>query len=113
MTGPEALAPSVLVDRVAKHFSVPHEQRNTLKERGLYPLKRSGVHRFEALNDVSFAAPQGESFGVVGRNGSGKSTLLKCVAGIYRRDGGQIYVSGRMDVHLHRARSPSSRSSST
>ena len=100
MSGPEATAPALLVDRVTKHFNVPHERRHTLKERALHPFKRSGAHRFEALNDVSFAVKRGEFFGIVGRNGSGKSTLLKCLAGIYRTDSGQIYASGRMSTFI-------------
>jgi ABC-type polysaccharide/polyol phosphate transport system ATPase subunit len=90
----------VVVDRVTKRFVVPHERRNTLKERVLHPVRRSGVHRFEALNDVSFSVDRGEFFGIVGRNGSGKSSLLKCLAGIYRTDGGEIYVDGRVSTFI-------------
>ena len=90
----------MVVDHVTKRFTVPHERRNTLKERVLHPVRRSGVHRFEALNDVSFTVEKGEFFGIVGRNGSGKSSLLKCLAGIYRTDGGQIYVDGRMSTFI-------------
>jgi ABC-2 type transport system ATP-binding protein len=78
------------VDHVTKRFVVPHERRNTLKERVLHPVRRSGVHRFEALDDVTFAVERGEFFGIVGRNGSGKSSLRKCLAGIYRPDAGEI-----------------------
>ncbi len=90
----------MVVDHVTKRFVVPHERRNTLKERVLHPVRRSGVHRFEALNDVTFSVERGEFFGIVGRNGSGKSSLLKCLAGIYRTDGGQIYVDGRMSTFI-------------
>jgi ABC-2 type transport system ATP-binding protein len=90
----------VVVDHVTKRFVVPHERRNTLKERVLHPVRRSGVHRFEALNDVTFAVERGEFFGIVGRNGSGKSSLLKCLAGIYRTDAGEIYVDGRVSTFI-------------
>ena len=89
-----------MVDHVTKRFVVPHERRNTLKERALHPLRRSGAHSFEALNDVTFAVERGEFFGIVGRNGSGKSTLLKCLAGIYRTDAGEIYVDGRVSPFI-------------
>jgi len=92
--------PAVLVDGVTKHFVVPQERRSTLKEHALHPIKRSGVHRFEALNDVSFSVRPGEFFGIVGRNGSGKSSLLKCLAGIYRIDRGEVYVDGRMSTFI-------------
>jgi len=92
--------PAIAVDGVSKTFRIPHERVNTLKERALHPFKRSGYERFDALNEVSFAIERGEFFGVVGRNGSGKSTLLKCMAGIYRADGGAIYVNGRVSTFI-------------
>jgi ABC-type polysaccharide/polyol phosphate transport system ATPase subunit len=63
-------------------------------------MKRTGYDRFRALREVSFAVQPGEFFGIVGRNGSGKSTLLKCLAGIYRTDGGEIYVDGRLSTFI-------------
>src|SRR3954452_2026372 len=90
--------PAVLVDGASKTFQIPREQVHTLKERALHPFRRAGHDDLRALRDVSFAVERGEFFGIVGRNGSGKSTLLKCLAGIYRTDGGRIYVNGRMST---------------
>jgi ABC-type polysaccharide/polyol phosphate transport system ATPase subunit len=90
----------VVVDRVTKRFTVPHEHRNTLKERALHPFSRGESTQFDALKDVSFSVAQGEFFGIVGRNGSGKSSLLKCLAGIYRTDAGRIFVDGRMSTFI-------------
>src|SRR3954454_21268484 len=92
--------PAVLVDGVSKTFQIPREQVHTLKERALHPFRRAGHDDLRALRDVSFAVERGEFFGIVGRNGSGKSTLLKCLAGIYRTDGGRIYVNGRMSTFI-------------
>ena len=103
MTDPATGTPAIAVDGVSKTFRIPHERVNTLKERALHPFRRRAYDRFDALEDVSFAIERGEFFGIVGRNGSGKSTLLKCMAGIYRVDGGAIYVNGRVS-HVHRAR---------
>ena len=100
MSAPEGTAPAVVVDHVTKRFVVPHERRDTLKERALHPFRRGGEHLFEALDDVSFEVERGEFFGIVGRNGSGKSSLLKCLAGIYRVDEGQIYADGRMSTFI-------------
>ncbi|HEX8646173.1 MAG TPA: ABC transporter ATP-binding protein [Thermoleophilaceae bacterium] len=92
--------PAVVVDGVSKAFRKPHEQVHTLKERVLHPFRRSGYDDFTALDDVSFAVPRGEFFGIVGRNGSGKSTLLKCMAGIYATDSGAIYMNGRLSTFI-------------
>jgi ABC-type polysaccharide/polyol phosphate transport system ATPase subunit len=93
-------APAVSVAGVSKTFRVPTERVHTLKERALHPFRRTGFDEFVALRDVSFDVAHGEFLGVVGRNGSGKSTLLKCMAGIYRTDGGAIYVDGRLSAFI-------------
>jgi ABC-type polysaccharide/polyol phosphate transport system ATPase subunit len=92
--------PAILVDDVSKSFALPTEQVHTIKERVLHPLRRPGEEVLQALRNVSFDVKKGEFFGIVGRNGSGKSTLLKCLAGIYRRDEGDIYVNGRMSAFI-------------
>ncbi len=94
------MPPAVSVQSLSKGFRVPSEQVNTLKERVLHPLRGTRGARFEALRDVSFEVEQGEFFGIVGRNGSGKSTLLKCLAGIYRADGGQAWIDGRLSAFI-------------
>ncbi|MDQ3851179.1 MAG: ABC transporter ATP-binding protein [Actinomycetota bacterium] len=92
--------PAVVVDGLSKTFRLPHERVHTLKERALHPFRRTEHDELRALRDVSFAVERGEFFGIVGRNGSGKSTLLKCTAGIYKADGGTIYVNGRMSTFI-------------
>ncbi len=47
-----------------------------------------------AVNEVSFAIPEGCIFGLVGTNGAGKSSLLRMMAGIYRPDKGQTLIDG-------------------
>ena len=91
---------ALVVRSVTKTFRVPREAVLTLKERAMHPLRRVRSDEFVALRDISFAVPRGEFFGIVGRNGSGKSTLLKCLAGIYRIDEGEMYVSGRMSTFI-------------
>jgi D-xylose transport system ATP-binding protein len=53
-----------------------------------------------ALHEVDFTVPAGCVTALVGDNGAGKSTLIKCVAGIYRIDGGEIHYDGN-PVNIH------------
>jgi ABC-type polysaccharide/polyol phosphate transport system ATPase subunit len=93
-------APAIVVEGVSKRFRRPDEQMHTFKERALHPFRRKTFAEFEAVNDVSFAVDRGEFFGIVGRNGSGKSTLLKLIAGIYKANGGEIWIHGRLSTFI-------------
>jgi ABC-2 type transport system ATP-binding protein len=47
-----------------------------------------------AVNDVSFAIEEGETFGLLGPNGAGKTTSISMVAGLLEPDAGDIAVAG-------------------
>src|SRR6478609_1589663 len=47
-----------------------------------------------ALRSGSLAVAPGSIHALVGENGAGKSTLVKIVAGVYRRDGGELLLHG-------------------
>ncbi len=49
----------------------------------------------EVLKDISFIAERGEITTVLGPNGAGKTTLFKCITGIWKSYGGEIYVDGK------------------
>jgi ABC-type polysaccharide/polyol phosphate transport system ATPase subunit len=66
----------------------------------IHQLPTGAETEFWALKDVSFAVPQGETFGIVGTNGSGKSTLLKIIASIVRPTEGYAKVRGRVSSLL-------------
>lgn len=91
---------AVEVVGVSKSFALPHENRSTLKEHFLHPLRRTTYERHAAVIDVSFEIPQGEFFGIIGLNGSGKSTLLKIIAGIYRQDTGSVRMNGKLSPFI-------------
>lgn len=45
-----------------------------------------------ALQKVSLTVEKGRIMGIVGSNGAGKSTLLRCIAGVFKPDGGNVMV---------------------
>ncbi len=48
----------------------------------------------KAVDHASLDLYPGEVVGLLGHNGAGKSTLIKILSGAYKRDHGQIFVSG-------------------
>ena len=50
-----------------------------------------------AVDGVSFAIEDGETFGFLGPNGAGKSTTVNMLAGVLTPDGGSITVNGSKD----------------
>jgi ABC-type polysaccharide/polyol phosphate transport system ATPase subunit len=93
-------AAAVSLEHVSKSFRIPHEQRTTVKEYFLHPMRKVAYEENVVLADVSFEVAQGEFFGVLGPNGTGKSTLLKIIAGIYQPDGGIVRVNGLLSPFL-------------
>ncbi|WP_260957290.1 ribosome-associated ATPase/putative transporter RbbA [Pseudomonas citri] len=61
-------------------------------------LQASGLeHRYgaySALSDISFSLPAGTRCGLIGPDGAGKSSLLGLIAGVKKRQGGQLHVLG-------------------
>ncbi len=50
--------------------------------------------RVRAVQDISFAVPTGQVFGLLGPNGSGKSTTIKMILGLLFPTAGQLTVLG-------------------
>nr|WP_248280651.1 ABC transporter ATP-binding protein [Aromatoleum aromaticum] len=59
-------------------------------------MRRPFHHDHQALADVSFEVPSGQTLGIIGHNGAGKSTLLKLLNGVLLPDAGQIETGGRI-----------------
>jgi simple sugar transport system ATP-binding protein len=47
-----------------------------------------------AVDGVDMEVYSGEVVGLIGDNGAGKSTLIKMISGVYRPDGGKIFLQG-------------------
>jgi len=73
------MAPIVEITDVRKHFRVG----------GLF--ERATLR---AVDGVSLAVDEGETFGLVGESGSGKTTLGRCVIGLQKPSAGTIRVAG-------------------
>ena len=54
----------------------------------------------QALDAVDLSLRRGEVQALVGENGAGKSTLIKILAGVYRKDAGEVLFEGR-PIELH------------
>ncbi len=47
---------------------------------------------FTAIEDINFTVEESSIYGLVGYNGAGKTTLLKVCAGIYKPEGGAVFI---------------------
>jgi len=48
----------------------------------------------KAVHDVSFQVEKNRIFSIIGPNGSGKTTIFNLISGIYRPDGGGVFLEG-------------------
>jgi ABC-type dipeptide/oligopeptide/nickel transport system ATPase subunit len=59
----------------------------------------TGLHvkygTFEAVKGVSFHLDKGEIVGIIGQSGSGKSTIAKTLAGIERKNQGNVVIAAK------------------
>jgi ABC-type oligopeptide transport system ATPase subunit len=80
------------------------EVRHLVKEFG----RRGGLLRkgsvVRAVNDVSFAINEGETFGLVGESGSGKTTTGRCILRLVEPTSGEVRFNGEDVLSFSRSR---------
>lgn len=50
--------------------------------------------QYKAVDDVSFAIPEGKIFGLLGPNGAGKTSLIRIITSITKADEGTVFFNG-------------------
>jgi len=69
-----------------------------------FPVRGGLLNRrvadFRAVDDVSFALPEGKTLGLVGESGSGKTTIGKCILRLLEPTAGQILYAGQDITHI-------------
>ena len=84
-----------MLQNVTKTFDIKHT--HSMKETFVAKLRRKETSsKFDALKNISFQVPEGQSIALLGRNGSGKSTTLKLLSGVMPPDQGWIRTRGRI-----------------
>jgi len=51
-------------------------------------------NKLKAVDNISFAVPEGSVFGLIGRNGAGKTTTIRMMMNIYIPDSGDVLLRG-------------------
>lgn len=87
--------PAIIFHDVSKSFNLKHTQ--SFKEAFIAAIKgKERSSSFNAVSEITFEVPKGQSVALMGRNGSGKSTTLKLLSGVMQPDTGWIRTRGRV-----------------
>jgi ABC-type oligopeptide transport system ATPase subunit len=79
---------------------VSHLSKEFTRDAGLF---RKGT-RIAAVDDVSFAIEEGETFGLVGESGSGKTTTGRCILRLIEPTAGDVHFRGEDVLAFSRRR---------
>lgn len=91
---------AIRVNGLGKSFPVYHKPYHRLLQMVSPGPKQRWFKEFQALKDIDFTVPRGQTLGIVGRNGSGKSTLLQLICGTLTPSAGSVEVNGRVAALL-------------
>ncbi|RYG36858.1 ABC transporter ATP-binding protein [bacterium] len=89
------MTPAIMLRDIRKSFVIANHSGGSLKTLLLW-WKRRELKTLDVLKGLSLDVMPGECVAVVGRNGAGKSTLLALLARIYKPNGGEIKLNGRI-----------------
>jgi len=66
-----------------------------LKGRVILETKGLSKHfgGIKAIDNINLKLYKNEIIAIVGDNGAGKSTFIKTISGVYKKDGGEIYIA--------------------
>jgi len=81
---------TTITTKLIVDFVIPQRKETLVQMKGIVK-KFPGV---VANNHVDFELKAGEVHGLLGENGAGKTTLMNVLYGIFRPDGGEIYIRG-------------------
>lgn len=83
----------IRLNHIKKTFRVARREAGLKNAvRGFFSRKYELI---EALADISFEVPDGETVGYIGPNGAGKSSTIKVMSGILTPDSGECVINGR------------------
>ncbi len=81
-------------------LEVGHLVKSFSRSRGLF----AAASVVRAVDDVSFAIDEGETFGLVGESGSGKTTTGRCLLRLIEPDSGEVRFRGEDVLAFSKAR---------
>ncbi|MBU0577406.1 ATP-binding cassette domain-containing protein [Patescibacteria group bacterium] len=88
---------AISVTNLSKQFKINSPAKRALISRFSNIISGVGKRKkIQPLKHISFDVGKGESLGIIGKNGAGKTTLLKLIAGIYKKDSGEVKIDGKL-----------------